>query len=35
LIQPTVLYVLHDQEEEAREALRGVDLRYMGVTARE
>jgi hypothetical protein len=35
LIQPTVLYVLHDQEEEAREALRTVDLRYMGLNARE
>jgi hypothetical protein len=35
LIQPTVLYVSHHQEEDAREALRGVDLRYMGLTARE
>jgi hypothetical protein len=35
LIQPEVLYVLRDQEEDAREALRGVDLRYMGLIARE
>lgn len=35
LIQPEVLYVKRDQEEDAREALRGVDLRYMGLVARE
>ena len=35
LIQPEVLYVLRDQEEDAREALRGVDLRYLGLVARE
>jgi hypothetical protein len=35
LIQPEVLFVLKEQEEEAREALRDVDLRYMGLTARE
>jgi hypothetical protein len=35
LIQPTVLYVIQEHEEDAREALRGVDLRYMGLAARE
>jgi hypothetical protein len=35
LIQPAVLYVARDQEEDARDALRDVDLRYMGLTARE
>lgn len=35
LIQPVVLYAMRDQEEDAREALRGVDLRYMGLIARE
>jgi hypothetical protein len=34
LIQPAVLYAPRDQEEDAREALRGVDLRYMGLTSR-
>jgi hypothetical protein len=35
LIQPAVLYVIDEQEEDAREALRGVDLRYMALAARE
>jgi hypothetical protein len=34
-IQPATLYVLDSQEEDAREALRGVDLRYLALAARE
>ncbi len=35
LIQPAVLFVSREQEEEAREALRGIDLRYMGISSRD
>jgi hypothetical protein len=35
LIQPAILYVYDEQQEEAREALRGVDLRYLALAARD
>jgi hypothetical protein len=35
LIQPAVLFVIAEQEDDAREALCNVDLRYMALAARE